>query len=126
MYADYGYSDAGLGIIEAFAGIYSLLVLALAVLLLVGMWKLFVKAGEHGWASIVPIYNCYVLFKIAMGNGWLFLLTLIPVVGVIVGYVAFFKLAKVFGKGTGFGIGMILLTPIFMLILAFGKAEYKG
>ncbi|MBQ4058724.1 MAG: hypothetical protein IJD40_07325 [Lachnospiraceae bacterium] len=105
---------------------YSIVVIIISVLLIIGLWKLFVKAGEPGWAAIVPFYNSYVLFKIAMGNGWLFLLTFIPCVGLIAPFVAYFMLAKKFGKGTGFGVGLVLLTPIFLLMLAFGDAEYEG
>lgn len=126
MYTDYGYSEAGMGAMAAFMGVYYIVLLVVCVLLIVGLWKVFVKAGEPGWAAIVPFYSNYVLFKIAMDNGWLFLLTFIPAVGWIAAYVAYFKLAKAFGKGTGFGIGMIFLTPIFLLILAFGDAEYEG
>lgn len=125
MYTDYGYSD-GAGALAAFSGIYSIVVLVLCVLIIVALWKVFAKAGEPGWASIVPFYGNYVLFKIAMGNGWLFLLCLIPFIGSFAPLVAYFMLAKKFGKGTGFGIGMALLTPIFLLILAFGDAEYEG
>lgn len=123
---DYGYSEAAGAGMMATMGVYYLVLLVVCVIALVAMWKVFAKAGEPGWAAIVPFYNNYVMFKIAMGNGWLFLLCLIPVVGSIVALVAYYKLAIVFGKGVGFGIGMIFLTPIFLLILAFGDAEYVG
>lgn len=126
MYSDYGYSEGAAGALAAFVGAYYLVLLVLLVLVIVATWKVFVKAGEPGWASIIPFYSHYVLFKMALGNGWLFLLSFVPVVGWIAPYVAYFMLAKKFGKGTGFGIGMILLTPIFMLMLAFGDAEYVG
>ena len=127
MYSDYGYDyGAGAGALTAFYGMYSIVVIIVSVLVIIGLWKLFVKAGEPGWAAIVPFYNAYVLFKITMGNGWLFLLSLIPCVGVIAPFVAYFKLAEKFGKGTGFGVGLVLLTPIFLLMLAFGDAEYEG
>ncbi|MCR5654304.1 MAG: DUF5684 domain-containing protein [Lachnospiraceae bacterium] len=100
--------------------------LALSVIMIVAMWKIFAKAGEPGWAAIVPIYNAYVEFKIAFGNGWLFLLCLIPFVGSIVALVCLFKLGKAFGKSTGFCIGLVLLSPIFLLILAFGNSQYQG
>ncbi len=123
---EYGYSDASYGALAAFMGTYSVVVLLLCVLIFVGMWKVFAKAGEPGWAAIVPFYNSYVLFKIAMGNGWLFLLSFIPAVGSIAVLVAYYMLAGKFGKGVGFGIGMVLLSPIFLLILAFGDADYVG
>lgn len=106
--------------------VYYIIMFALCVLLIVAQWKIFKKAGKPGWASIIPFYSTYCLFDIAWGNGWLFLLTFIPCVGVIFRYIAYFKLGKAFGQGTGFGIGLILLNPIFMLILGFGKSEYIG
>lgn len=126
MYSDYGYDVGTSAMSSAFWGTYSIAIIVISVLLIVGLWKLFVKAGEPGWAAIVPFYNNYVLFKIAMGNGWLFLLCLIPCVGAIAPFVAYFMLAKKFGKGTGFGVGLVLLTPIFLLMLAFGDAQYEG
>lgn len=108
---------------SAGASIVSLIV---AVVCLVAMWKIFVKAGEPGWAAIVPIYNAFVLFKIAWGKGILFLLMCIPVVNFVVLIMVYVKLAKAFGKGTGFAVGLIFLAPIFMCMLGFGDAQYEG
>ena len=90
------------------------------------MWILFQKAHEEGWASIVPFYNMYVLFKITWGSGWKFLLLLIPVANIVISIMTVFKLAKAYGKGTGFGFGLLFLAPIFYCILGFGKAQYVG
>lgn len=106
--------------------VYSLFCLALAIVMLVAMWKIFVKAGKPGWACIVPFYSQYCLFDIAMGNGWLFLLSFVPCVNFVMTIICYLKLAKAFGKGTGFGLGLIFLGPIFTMILGFGKAEYIG
>jgi len=100
--------------------------LIMAVLTIVGYWKIFSKAGEAGWASIIPFYNQYILSKITFGNGWLFLLLLIPVVNAIFMIVMMYKLAKAFGHGVGYTIGLIFLPFIFLLIIAFGKSEYQG
>ncbi|WP_175956865.1 DUF5684 domain-containing protein [Schaalia sp. Marseille-Q2122] len=96
------------------------------VLSIVGMWKLFEKAGEPGWAAIIPFYNAYILVKIALGNGWLFLLALIPVVNFFFVIWLMIKLAAAFGKGVGFAIGLIFLGPIFMILLGFSDAKYQG
>ena len=103
--------------------IFYLLILVVGV---VALWKIFTKANEAGWASIIPLYNTYVLFKITWGNGWDVLLMLIPCVNFVIEIMTMVKLAKVFGKSTGFAIGLILLSPIFMLILAFDDSEYIG
>ena len=115
-----------------FAGIWGVLMLlslALSVFMIICMWKVYKKAGKPGWASIVPIYNIWVLFEMTGFNGVLSLLTLIPFVGTIIiavlSIISNFRLAKCFGKDIGFGIGLWLLNPIFMAILAFDKSEYN-
>ena len=107
--------------------------LIVAVLLIVAQWKIFTKAGEAGWKSIIPVYNLITLYKIIGLSPWLiliFLVSWIPVVGQLAVFalaiVQNIKLAKVFGQSTGFAVGLILLGPIFQLILAFGNAEYVG
>lgn len=97
-----------------------------AIVFVVGMWKMFVKAGEAGWASIIPIYNIYVLFKITWGSRIKFLLLLIPIVNIFISIKTQIKLAKAFGKGGGFVAGLIFLTPIFYAILGFSDAKYLG
>lgn len=106
--------------------VYYIIALAVAVLVLVGLWKVFTKAGKPGWACLIPFYSQYCQFEIAWGNGWLFLLTLIPCVNIVVMIMYRIKLAKAFGQGTAFGIGLIFLYPIFTLILGFGGAQYIG
>lgn len=62
-------------------GVFAVIGLACLALFIVGEWKVFKKAGYEGWISLVPFYNTYTLSKIVWGNGWLFLLCLIPVGG---------------------------------------------
>jgi hypothetical protein len=89
-------------------------------------WKIFTKAGQPGWASIIPIYNWYILCKIVGRPGWWVILLLIPFINFIIGIILCIDLAKSFGKGVGFGIGLILLGLIFFPILGFGSAQYQG
>lgn len=134
MNATYGYDYAnaasGTGSVSLlatlFSGTYLLVMLALAVLSVIAYWRIFTKAGEPGWGCIVPFYGQYLLFKIAWGNGWLFLLMFVPVVNVVVYLIALYKLCAAFGYGIGFFIGMLFLTPIFLMIMAFGPSEYYG
>ena len=100
--------------------------LLIALLLIVAMWKVFTKAGQPGWASIIPIYNLYIWCKIVGRPGWWILLMLIPFVNIIVGIILCIDMAKSFGKGAGFGIGLALLGIIFWPILGFGSAQYQG
>jgi len=103
-----------------------LLELALVVLILAGVWKTFTKAGQPGWAAIIPIFNLYILIKVAGRPGWWLLLFIIPVVNLIIGIIVAIDVAKAFGKGTGFGVGLALLGFIFYPILGFGDATYQG
>lgn len=133
----YGSSAAD---VEAVAGavmgvmlVYSIILIAIAVVELIGMWKMFTKAGEPGWKCLIPIYNLVILFKIAGISPWFilgYLLAFIPAVGWIAAlalqiYLAI-NLAKVFGQSGGFAAGLVLLQPIFICILGFGKAEYQA
>ena len=105
---------------------YLVFLLVFYALIIVANWKIFTKAGKPGWASIIPFYNLYVLFEIVGMNGWLFLLLCIPIVNIVMMIMLYINLAKAFGKGTGFIIGLIFLPNIFTLILAFGSSQYQG
>jgi hypothetical protein len=109
----------------AAAAALSVIWLAFAVLMIAATWKVFVKAGEPGWAAIVPIYNFIVLLKIAGKPMWWIILLLIPFVNLIVAIILIFSLAKNFGKGGGFAIGLLLLPPVFYPMLAWGDARYQ-
>jgi hypothetical protein len=100
--------------------------LAFMILMIAACWKIFTKAGQPGWASIIPIYNWYILCKIVGRPGWWVILLLIPFINFIIGIILCIDLAKSFGKGVGFGIGLILLGVIFFPILGFGSAQYQG
>lgn len=109
------------------AGIgFMIVVFALVVLMIAAMWKIFVKAGEPGWAAIVPIYNLYVILKIAGKPGWWLLLFLIPVVNLVVAIMTYISFAQAFGKGVGFALGLLFLGVIFFPILAWGDSRYSG
>src|SRR5436305_8825405 len=118
--ADYGYSTEG----KAPSPVSTIVGLLIALFLIVAMWKVFTKAGQPGWASIIPIYNLYVWCKIVGRPWWWILLMLIPFVNFIILIILCIDMAKSFGKGVGFGIGLLLLAVIFFSILGFGCAEY--
>jgi Family of unknown function (DUF5684) len=100
--------------------------LFVGVLVLASTWRVFTKAGEPGWASIVPIYNVVVLLRIARKPLWWLALLLIPAVNVVASLLVTIGVAQRFGKGTGFGLGMVLLPFVFLPLLAFGDAEDQG
>ncbi|MEK7704060.1 MAG: DUF5684 domain-containing protein [Myxococcota bacterium] len=89
-------------------------------------WKLFVKAGKPGWAVLVPIYNMIVLLQIVGRPIWWIVLMLIPLVNFVILIILNFDIAKAFGKGGGFAIGLLLLGFIFFPILALGSAVYQA
>lgn len=131
---------AALNAALGFLGTFWLLLVAFLVLNIVANWKIFTKAGQAGWASIIPFYNKYIEFKIYWGNGWLFLVPIvlsllgfIPLIGtvlivicIIINIMSQYKKAVAFGQSIGFTIGLILLNPIFNMILAFGQYKYFG
>lgn len=97
-----------------------------AVLTIAGWWKIFEKADEPGWAAIVPFYNAYVMLRIVGRPGWMVIGFFIPFVNVILYVIVMGNLAKSFGKGFGFVLGLILLNPLFSIILGFGESRYIG
>ena len=101
-------------------------VLVMIFLVVIPLWRIYSKAGKPGWAVIIPIYNVYLMCKICGRPGWWLVLCLIPFVNIIFAIILSIDLAKAFGKGAGFSIGLILIGFIFLPILGFGKAEYKG
>jgi uncharacterized membrane protein YhaH (DUF805 family) len=121
---EYSYSASSHG--QAPGPLFWIFWLAFMILMIAACWKIFTKAGQPGWASIIPIYNWYILCKIVGRPGWWVILLLIPLVNFIVGIILCIDLAKSFGKGMGFAIGLILLGVIFFPILGFGSAQYQG
>ena len=164
-----GMSSQEAAIMAALSALSSLISFAIAVLLIVAMWKLFTKAGDKGWKAIIPFYNQYTLFKLTWKRKWFWVTLIISVIicvlacillwdvmvytmggapGVseetfmtivlaltaaivvlsiplaIISIVLCFKIAKAYGKGAGFGFGLLFFYPIFLCVLAFGAAQY--
>ncbi len=107
-------------------GFFMLVWFAVIVWFVVAAWKVFTKANQPGWAVLIPIYNTLVMLKIVGRPLWWFFLMLIPLVNLVIALIVSIDLAKSFGKGVGFGLGLFFLSPIFILILGLGSAEYKG
>jgi len=105
---------------------YWIFSLAIVVLIIAGWWMIFTKAGEEGWKAIIPIYNFIILLKIVGREWWWVVLALIPIVGFVIWIIVSLDLAKSFGRGTGFAIGLIFLPVVFAPILGFGSDTYRG
>lgn len=97
----------------------------LSLVMIVSQWKIFTKAGKPGWASIVPVYNMIVMIQIADLSLVYLLLLFIPIANIYALFKIYIGIAHKFGKSTGFGVGLIFLTIIFMPMLAFGDAVYE-
>ena len=116
---------AGIETLIAGLGFFLLFVLVLSIIIIAGMWKVYTKAGQPGWASIIPIYNIYILLKIVCKPTWWLILYLIPLVNFITIIIVLNNLSAKFQKGIGFTVGLILLPFIFIPLLGFGDAEYQ-
>lgn len=97
------------------------------VVSIIALWKVFEKAGEAGWKSIIPFYSSYIMCRIAGRNGWWFLALFVPFVNVFVLLMLAIDMAKHFGKSTTFGVvALWLFSLVGYLILGFGDAKYVG
>jgi hypothetical protein len=128
-----------LAVVGPIIAVIFVLLLAVAIVVAIAMWKAFKKAGKPGWASIVPIYNTIVLVQIAKVPTWYLAFLFAPVLGfipvlgqlltitaIVFGFIINVKIAKQFGKTGGFGIGLSLVPVVFWPILGFGKAQYQS
>jgi len=109
------------------AATYSFVLLLFCLAMIIAQWRIFTKAGEDGWKSLIPFYNSYCFFEIIAGNGWLFLISFIPGIGAFILWIlSAIKLSAAFRRGTAFTFGLLFFSPIFMMILAFGPSQYDG
>jgi hypothetical protein len=132
-------SEVASGILT-FLGIIVVIALIWTILCIIANWIIYKKAGEHGWASIVPFYRSYVEYKITWGMGWIFLLPIVlgcltaydsveTIAGVailVIRVLTCYKKSRVFGHGIGFAVGLFFLEPFFLMALAFGDSRYVG
>ena len=109
------------GAIAAMGLFFWILSMALSILMIISLWKIFKKAGKPGWASIIPIYNIYIMCEIAEKEWWYVLLSCVPFANIYAMIVLYNGMAKRFGKNGGFVAGMLLLPVVFFPMLAFGK-----
>lgn len=113
-------------------------------------WRVFQKAGEGGWKSLIPVYSNYVRYRISWHPLWFWVSALLLIASTVLGcfsgrnvvldgasitvgaagglihMASRWNLARAFGRGPLFAVGMILLPPLFTLILGLGGSEYQG
>lgn len=98
--------------------------LAVVLLTIAATWKVYSKAGEAGWKALVPIYNGVVFCRIVGRPAWWVLLMMIPLVNIVISMILCADLARAFNKGVGYALGLVFLTPLFLMALAFGPSTY--
>ena len=109
------------------AGLFlGLFYLGLILIYIIGVWKVYEKAGQPGWACIIPIYNVWVLLKIVGKPGWWILLLLIPLVNGVIRIISIHNLSRSCGKDVAYTIGLIVLPVVFYQRLGLGDASYQG
>ena len=116
--------STGVSILIAVMALFSS---ALTGLLILSKGQVYEKAGYASWKSIVPIYNLYILYKIAWGSGWLFLLNLIPIVNLVMGILTKYKLVKVFDAPFALFIVLIFMPVVGFPVMGYSnELEYIG
>ena len=110
---------------DLFGGICGLLYLVVIVVMIASMWKVFEKAGQPGWTAVIPILNYVVMLKIVGRPLWWVVLLIIPLVNLVVAVIVCIDLAKSFGHGAGYGVGLALLPFVFFPMLGFGDDQYQ-
>ena len=112
----------------------------MVIMVITARWRIFTKADEPGWASLIPFYGSYVQYQITWSTTvfWVELAVyaatiFIPVFGLIswlilsiIGLMSLYKMSTAFGHGLGFALGLLFLQPVFLIFLGFGKSEYEG
>ncbi len=141
----YSYDSGMLAAIAGFLGVIAVILVVCLIIGIIATWKIFTKAGEEGWKCLIPFYNQYTLYKITWDVTYFWVILGLSVVGAIVGaleipvigsilsiasavigIIQLHKMSKAYGHDIGFTLGLIFLSPIFFLILAFGQSEYMG
>lgn len=97
------------------------------ILLAIALWPLFVKAGRPEWGALIPIYNTYLLVKIAGLHGALTILYFIPIVNIIIGLIVAVRVGRAFGRGAVFSVILLWLFAIIgYFIIGYGKSRFQG
>ena len=116
-------------------GVFLILALVFYVLVSLGLYGTFIKAGQPGWAGFVPIYNFIVLLRVAGRPktwGWFLLMLIIPYIGSLAFFVVYIIVAndvsKSFGHGAAFTVGLVIpyVSAVFYYILWLGPSQYRG
>lgn len=112
---------------------YLVFIIPVILIFIAAFWQLNSKAGQPGWAILIPFYNLYIYTQVIKRPKWwmlLYLIGAIPFFGALgvlfISVIDALRLAKVFGRSTEFGVGLILVNIVFISILAFGQSDYDA
>jgi len=107
-------------------GAFFLWIVLIYIVFVIPLYAIFTKAGRPGWGAFIPIYSTIVLLEVVGRPIWWIILLFIPIVNLVVFIIVMNDLSKSFGHGVGFTLGLIFLSWIFEMILAFGSSTYRG
>lgn len=113
------------GFVGAFLVIWIIsliLSLAVGVLMIISMWKIFTQNNKPGWYSLIPFLNTWTLFTLVDVAGWW---SLIPFANGIFAIIVSYKLAIKYGRSTGFAVATIFFPYVCFPILAFSKKKVE-
>lgn len=113
--------ESNIGLITAIFIIGMFICTLFIIIFIIGLMKVFSKCNKPAWISLIPFYNLWVLFKIV---GVPSILSLIPFVNAIVLLYVLFLLGSKFNKSTLFKLGLVIFTPIFLIILGFDSSVF--
>jgi len=114
-------------------------------------WRVFQKARQGGWKSLIPVYSNYIRYKISWRTRWFWvsgallaasivlgiwsgqgnlvtdaLSIAVGAAGAVVHVLGLYRLARAFGHGAPFTLGLVLCRPLFLVVLGLGGSEYRG
>lgn len=143
-------AEAVVVIVSAILGALAMFFVLSYLLEVAACWRVFEKAGQHGWKSLIPVYSSYIRYCLAWRPLWFwvsgallvgtFALGAAPVeesvkstvsfvlgtAGTLIHLASSFRLGRVFGRGALFSLALALFPPLFTLILGFGGSQYQG
>ena len=99
---------------------------AAVVVIAAGCWRVYAKAGLPGWGCLIPIYNLVLLMRLGGKPGWWAIWLFVPLLNFVIYTIVTFEVAKNFGKGVAYTLGLLLCPPLFYAILGLGQARYNA
>lgn len=104
--------------------VWTVLFIIFSLLSLVGLWKIFEKAGQPGWYVLVPFFNFYIWLKIVKKPLWWYIFLLIPFINVFMILLLIVETVKCFKKFTLWEQALGVIFPFaYLPYLGFSDTE---